>query len=476
MPKPRLQIRVTDRRTGVASDHRFTTGPVRIGREPGNELQLADPYVSAEHARLELDDTGVHLHDLGGTNGLRVAGRRLAPHTTLAIPHHLRVSLGPFDLEILHHPDRDRQTTSGTLPEPGPADLEQLHTRLRQLHALHTPYAAARHTFEAALADLVHSLHATGDAPAARRVLAEFAPRDHAHLLLLKPPEQPAPSTTSASPHLSLPPAPSLTAPPHLSLPPAPSLTAPPNLSLPPAPSLTAPPHLSLPPAPSLTDPPPPRLANSSAPSAHVAAAPRPARELALIAEAAQTLLPGQRPPASVDEARHFMARLVLTLQTLAAGTGALQHLRLRQARDLGLAPADASNPLLTMTTADELLAHLLAWRSPGADRNHELLDVLAVLLAHARAHVTATLAATRHLAAELAPPAIEQHVATSGPFRSRALWRGFLDRYAACLGDGADAHDPSTLRERFRGAYVDELQRHGLPLTVLPSEPRPAP
>ena len=82
MPKPRLQIRVTDRRTGVASDHRFTTGPVRIGREPGNELQLADPYVSAEHARLDLDDLGAHLHDLGGTNGLRVAGRRLAPNTT----------------------------------------------------------------------------------------------------------------------------------------------------------------------------------------------------------------------------------------------------------------------------------------------------------------------------------------------------------------------------------------------------------
>jgi len=164
------------------------------------------------------------------------------------------------------------------------------------------------------------------------------------------------------------------------------------------------------------------------------------------------------------------MARLVLTLQTLAAGTGALQHLRIRQARDLGLAPADSNNPLLTTTTADELLARLLAWHGSEADRNHELLDALAVLLAHARAHVTATLAATRHIAAELAPPAIEQLVATSSPFRSRALWRGFLDRYAACLGDGA--HTAGTLRDRFRSAYADELQRHGLPLTVLPSEP----
>ena len=162
------------------------------------------------------------------------------------------------------------------------------------------------------------------------------------------------------------------------------------------------------------------------------------------------------------------MTRLVLTLQTLAAGAGALQHLRLRQAHDLGLVPADSNNPLLTMTTADELLAHLLG----GADRNHELLDALAALLAHARAHVNATLAATRHIAAELAPPTIEQRVATSGPFRSRALWRGFIDRYATCLGDGARA--AGTLRERFRSAYADELQRHGLPLDVLPEQSPP--
>jgi len=453
MPKPRLQLRVTDRRTGVASDHRFTTGPVRIGRDPGNELQLADPYVSAEHARIELDDTGARLHDLGGTNGLRIAGRRLAPHTTVAIPHRLRVSLGPFDLEILHHPDRDHQAAGGDVPEPGAAELERLHARIRQLHALHAPYAAARQTFEAALADLVHALQAAGDVPAARRVLAEFAPRDLAHLLLLTPPASPAP-------HLSLPPAPSPTDP------------RPPPISLLPDPPTPAATVASPPLVPSLGEAPPPLTAaappRSPPPHTHVAATPRPARELVLIAEAAQMLLPGQRPPASLDEARRFITRLVLTLQTLAAGVGALQHLRLRQARDLGLVPADSNNPLLTITTADELLAHLLA----GADRNHELLDALAALLAHARAHVTATLAATRHIAAELAPPVIEQHVATSSPFRSRALWRGFLDRYASCLGDSARAS--GTLRERFRSAYIDELQHHGLPLEVLADDAPP--
>jgi predicted component of type VI protein secretion system len=492
MPRPRLQIRVTDRRTGVASDHRFTTGPVRIGREPGNELQLADPYVSAEHARLELDDAGAQLHDLGGTNGLRVAGRRLAPHTILTIPHRLRVSLGPYDLEIFHHPDRDRRTASGDIPEPGPADLERLHARIRQLHALHTPYATARQTFETALADLVHTLHAAGDAAAARRVLAEFAPRDQAHLLLLPPtdPHQSAPQTQPVSPTPT--PQQDSTRPPHLSLPPAPSLThprtPPPSITDPRTPTITAPSHSSvtaprIPPAiadpripPAIAAPriPPPLIDPQSpapsphrptpSPTSHTTAAPRPARELTLIAEAAQTLLPGQRPPASLDEARRFLTRLVLTLQTLAAGTGALQHLRLRQARDLGLVPADTHNALLGMTTADELLAHLLAWNGIEPDRNHELLDALAALLAHARAHVTATLAATRHIAAELAPPTIEQQVATSSPFRSRALWRGFLDRYTACLGDGT--RTASTLREHFRSAYADELQRQGLPLT----------
>ena len=491
MPIPRLEIRVRDRRSGAATDHSFMHGPVRIGRDPACELPLADPYVSNQHALLETDEHGARLVDLGGTNGLRVAGRRLAPHAEVPVGERLCVSLGPFDLEVVHTPDRDRQAVSGALAEPGPVQLEQLHASLRHLHALHAPHVAARRAFEAALADAFHTFHAAGDLPAIRRILAEFPATDHAHLTLTttrstarRPPE-PTPSDLDLSLRTSLSrPAPLDALPPH---PPGPRPLDAPHLSLrtPPseprpldAPDLPPPSHppgpdpldannLSLrtsPSGPRPIDAPDRPCSDPRSPTPHLnpAAAPRnaPAPALALIADAAQALLPDRRPPANLDEARRFLDRLIDTLRNLAAGVGALQHLRLQQARDLDLATLDLVNPLLSRTSADELLTDLLAWRE-DTDRSPELLDAFAVLAAHARAHICAALAATRHLAAELAPLAVERHAPRS-LLRSRACWHSFRDRYTACLGDGAATS--GTLRASFRAAYLEELNHCGLP------------
>ena len=436
MSTSRLEIRVRDRRSGAATDHAFEHGPVRIGRGPACELHLADPYVSHEHAVLETDEQGARLVDLGGTNGLRVAGRRLAPHAAIPVGDRLCVSLGPFDLEVVHTPDRDRQTASGALSEPGPVQLEQLHASLRHLHTLHAPHVAARQAFEAALADAVHVFHTAGDPPAVRRILAEFPAVDHAHLVFTAANRAPS---RPASEHLH--------APLDLSQPPARAAF---DLSQTPAPRAHPPAaHHNLPaPQPVPAAPVTPRNAST--------------QPLALIAEAAQALLPEQRPPANFDEARRFLERLVGTLRCFAAGVGALQHLRLQQARDLDLATLDHVNPLLTSTNADELLTELLTWRE-HTDRSPELLDAFAVLTAHARAHVCAALAATRHLAAELAPLTVDRH-APRGLLRSRARWHSFLYRYTACLGDGTATS--GTLRASFRAAYLDELNHQGFAVT----------
>lgn len=468
MSTPRLEIRVRDRRSGDTTDHSFMHGPVRIGRGPACELHLADPYVSHEHAVLETDEQGARLVDLGGTNGLRVAGRRLAPRAAIPVGERLCVSLGPFDLEVVHTPDRDRQTASGALAEPGPVQLEQLHASLRHLHALHAPHVAARQAFEAALADAVHLFHTAGDQPAIHRILAEFPAVDHAHLVVSaanRAPFRTAPDPLHAPLDLSQRPA-SHHAPAPLDISLAPSFSAsaaPGDLPSDPAEA----PYLSYRTSPTEPRPPAPHhhlpvaQPAPSTPSRSPASLP-----LALIADAAHTLLPHQRPPANLDEARRFLDRLVDTLRSFAAGVGALQHLRLQQARDLDLATLDHVNPLLTSTSADELLTELLAWRE-HTDRSPELLDAFAVLTAHARAHVCATLAATRHLAAELAPLTVDRHAPRS-LLRSRARWHSFLDRYAACLGDGSAT--AGTLRASFRAAYLDELDHQGL--TVAPRKP----
>lgn len=184
---------------------------------------------------------------------------------------------------------------------------------------------------------------------------------------------------------------------------------------------------------------------------------------LPLLAPLARAVLPGERPPASHDEARRFLDRVARVLRDLAAGLAALQHLRIQQCRSFDLIAGGPDNPILSMTRGDELLAHLLAWRTPAADTTaHELMDCHAVLLAHLRGHVHAALSTACHFATQLAPPEIERHTPTRGPLRTRALWRTYRERYESCVGPIA----APVLKDIFKNSYCAELAELGVHLT----------
>jgi transcriptional regulator with GAF, ATPase, and Fis domain len=51
---------------------------LRIGKAPDNELVLADDTVSRHHCELTRVDGGIHVRDLGSTNGTRVHGARVS--------------------------------------------------------------------------------------------------------------------------------------------------------------------------------------------------------------------------------------------------------------------------------------------------------------------------------------------------------------------------------------------------------------
>ena len=54
-------------------------GPVTIGRAADNYLVLPDPDASRYHARIEAQDDGLWLTDLGSANGTRVNGAAVTP-------------------------------------------------------------------------------------------------------------------------------------------------------------------------------------------------------------------------------------------------------------------------------------------------------------------------------------------------------------------------------------------------------------
>ena len=58
-------------------------GPLRIGRNPSNEIAISELTVSQAHALVELDGEACLLRDLGSTNGTLVNGARITAPTPL---------------------------------------------------------------------------------------------------------------------------------------------------------------------------------------------------------------------------------------------------------------------------------------------------------------------------------------------------------------------------------------------------------
>ncbi len=54
---------------------------IKIGRKPSNDVSLSDPFISREHAEIEvLENGGYELRDLGGENPVKVNGKIISQH------------------------------------------------------------------------------------------------------------------------------------------------------------------------------------------------------------------------------------------------------------------------------------------------------------------------------------------------------------------------------------------------------------
>ena len=62
---------------GPGDNISLTEGVVTFGRKAGNDLILADPYLSGKHGNFEVSSGTVSITDIGSTNGTTVNGTRL---------------------------------------------------------------------------------------------------------------------------------------------------------------------------------------------------------------------------------------------------------------------------------------------------------------------------------------------------------------------------------------------------------------
>jgi hypothetical protein len=91
----------------VGAMRRIALGPggLSIGRVAANDLVLASPDVSRQHARILLAGDAASLADLGSTNGTWLEGRRL--EGSAALMPGARFSIGPFAFHYQRGPARE---------------------------------------------------------------------------------------------------------------------------------------------------------------------------------------------------------------------------------------------------------------------------------------------------------------------------------------------------------------------------------
>lgn len=80
-----LLVRIDNFEDGTTQSYSYTTSPVRVGRNPLNDLPLALPFVSQWHAVVVWDGQSVTYYDLGSTNGTTVQGHRLGANQPVPV-------------------------------------------------------------------------------------------------------------------------------------------------------------------------------------------------------------------------------------------------------------------------------------------------------------------------------------------------------------------------------------------------------
>ena len=80
---PAIRLEIQNREQAI-SQRAFTQPEVILGRDPGCDVRLADPSVSARHALLSFHHGQWWLDDLGSSNGTRLNHEKVSTATVLA--------------------------------------------------------------------------------------------------------------------------------------------------------------------------------------------------------------------------------------------------------------------------------------------------------------------------------------------------------------------------------------------------------
>lgn len=95
-----IQVIFRDPASGIEQKFEFDQSPVRIGRNPLNNVVLEGNFVSGWHGIIRFDETGTYYFDLGSTNGTCLDGKRLPKNTAIPLQQTTRLTIWMFELIV----------------------------------------------------------------------------------------------------------------------------------------------------------------------------------------------------------------------------------------------------------------------------------------------------------------------------------------------------------------------------------------
>jgi len=406
-------ITVFDSEAGTSADHNFVSSPVRIGRNPLNDLALPFPFVSGWHAVVRFDDGQAKFFDLGSTNGTLLNGRKIQAGEAVVIGEMLSVTIGKLELRFrrgaavssIHpagyavqapiaapapvpqpapmptpspmqpapmqqqppapvYPGQDAAVPPPALPmQPAPAGTA--HVQMGDVHHTIQRMRPAYDAYRKAWAQVQQELSAS---------LSGMHPSMHEFAISVLAREYPALSKESDFGAIA-------------------------------------------------------RKVGARVPGGSSEEGTG-TEGMAAVARLAQGVRPDEEPPRSAEEAERFLACVEDVLRASAKAFIELQKGQEQFGREMGVRTIKEFTPLHAAGTPDNVLRYLLDWQKGGPHRTQELVGVYADLMIHQVALINGVMEGVRSLLARLDPAEIERGVASAWGSRGASSWKAFVQRY----------------------------------------------
>lgn len=409
---PTVVINVVDAEAGTAAEYSFNKSPVRVGRNPLNDLTLPFPFVSGWHAVVRFDENEAKFFDLGSTNGTLCEGRRIQAGEPVFIEGPISLTIGRLELRVTRRtaevasslpapPPLPPQRAGGFLPThewpvqspmgspPAPLEVKppfpamppvglpqpkredigggtshgvELGDVHQLVHRLRPSYENFRQGWRSMLAELGSALE--GMNPQIRRFAISILQREFPEIAR-------EPDFVALSARLGA--------------------------------AVEEP--TSQPGGPALSD-------------------------AGAVASLARSLCSDEEPPTTAMEAQRFLSGVEDVLRASAKAFVELQKGQEEFGNQMGVRTIKEYTALHAAGSPEKVLKYLLDWRNGGPHRTQELVGVYADLMIHQVALLNGTMAGIRSLLARLSPEEIERRVTAGWPTRASAVWKQYTERY----------------------------------------------